>query len=53
MAVVEVDCESTKTLYLKKPFIERPDFASTAVIYDVGRLVWESEIVHQKGDSYV
>jgi len=47
LAIVEVDGESTKTTYLKKPFVERPDFASTAIIYDISRLLGESEILLQ------
>ena len=36
---VEVDGVQTKTVYLKKPFRERPDFAATSVNYDISDLI--------------
>ncbi|MCL1791863.1 MAG: SNF2-related protein [Peptococcaceae bacterium] len=48
LAIVEVDGERTKAVYLKKPFYERPDFAATSVNYDIVKLVGESEIVLQR-----
>ena len=49
LAVVEVDSSATKTVYLKKPFRERPDFAATSVNYDIVELVGGSEIILQRG----
>jgi hypothetical protein len=60
LAVVEVDLPAgqangadTKTVYLKKPFRERPDFAATSVNYDIAELVNGAETVYQskKGDD--
>ena len=34
LAIVEVDGSNTKTMYLKKPFSEQPDFAATSVNYN-------------------
>lgn len=45
LAIVEVDGENTKTVYLKKPFRERPDFAATSVNYSIAELMNGSEIV--------
>jgi superfamily II DNA/RNA helicase len=39
LAIVEVDGAATKTVYLKKPFRERPDFAATCVTYDIEELI--------------
>ncbi len=39
LAIVEVDGTNTHTVYLKSPFLERPDFAATSVNYDIGDLV--------------
>ena len=50
LAIVEVDGTSTKTVYLKKPFRERPDFAATSVNYDIVELVGSSEILLQRGN---
>ncbi|MDR3205248.1 MAG: DUF3883 domain-containing protein [Deltaproteobacteria bacterium] len=43
LAIVEVDGESTKTVYLKKPFLERPDFAASSVNYSLGELVAQAQ----------
>ncbi|MCK9286310.1 MAG: SNF2-related protein [Sphaerochaetaceae bacterium] len=50
LAIVEVDGGDTKTVYLKKPFRERPDFAATSVNYDIVELVGGSEILLQRGN---
>lgn len=49
LAIVEVDGSTTKTIYLRKPFRERPDFASTSVNYDIMSLVSGSEIMLERG----
>ena len=45
LAIVEVDGNDTRTVYLKKPFRERPDFAATSVNYNIDELVGASEII--------
>jgi len=50
LAIVEVDGDRAKTVYLKKPFRERPDFAATSVNYDIVELVGGSEILLQRGN---
>lgn len=49
LAIVEVDGNATRTVYLKKPFRERPDFAATSVNYDIKRLVDDSQILLERG----
>ncbi|ACL18702.1 helicase domain protein [Desulfitobacterium hafniense DCB-2] len=49
LAIVEVDGANTKTVYLKKPFHERPDFAATSVNYSIAKLVNGAEITLQRG----
>jgi hypothetical protein len=49
LAIVEVDAQNTHTVYLKKPFRERPDFAATSVTYNIMELVNGSEIILQRG----
>lgn len=39
LAIVEVAGSHTKTVYLKKPFRERPDFAATSVNYNITELI--------------
>jgi hypothetical protein len=47
LAIVEVDGNATKTVYLKKPFRERPDFAATSVNYAIRELIGQTEkILH-------
>ncbi len=50
LAIVEVDESATKTVYLKKPFSERPDFAATSVNYNIVDLIDSSEIILQRGN---
>jgi hypothetical protein len=45
LAIVEVDGATAKTVYLKKPFHERPDFAATSVNYNIEGLMSGAEIV--------
>ena len=49
LAIVEVDGGGAKTVYLKKPFRERPDFAATSVNYDIAELTGGAEIVYKRG----
>lgn len=49
LAIVEVDGRNTKTVYLKKPFRERPDFAATSINYNIAELMNSSEIILQRG----
>jgi len=49
LAIVEVDKEQTKTVYLKKPFLERPDFAATSINYNIVELVNRSETILERG----
>ncbi|MDR2712539.1 MAG: DUF3883 domain-containing protein [Clostridiales bacterium] len=49
LAIVEVDGINTKTIYLKKPFRERPDFAATSVNYDIAELIGTAEIMNTRG----
>lgn len=49
LAIVEVDGQNTRTIYLKKPFRERPDFAATSVTYNINELIDGSEIILERG----
>ncbi|GHS93855.1 RNA helicase [Synergistales bacterium] len=48
LAVVEVDGTNTHTVYLKKPFHERPDFAATSVNYNIGELTHNAEVLYHQ-----
>ncbi len=48
LAIVEVDGQKTRTVYLKRPFKNAPDFTATSVNYDIMDLIHNSEIVYQK-----
>lgn len=51
LAIVEVDGSATHTIYLKKPFRERPDFAATSVNYDIMELTSGAEVVYESRDN--
>lgn len=48
LAVVEVDGTQTRTMYLKKPFQNAPDFYATSVNYPISELLNQSEIAYQE-----
>jgi hypothetical protein len=48
LAIVEADGVKARTVCLKKPFRERPDFAATSVNYDMIDLVNCSENVLER-----
>ena len=48
LAIVEVDTQNTRTVYLKKPFKNAPDFTATSVNYDIMDLIHNAEIVYQE-----
>jgi hypothetical protein len=49
LAIVEVDGEHTRTVYLKKPFHTHPDFAATSVTYGITELTKSAEIILERG----
>lgn len=48
LAIVEVDGDQTRAVYLKTPFRNAPDFTATSVNYDIVDLVRNAEIVYQE-----
>lgn len=48
LAIVEVDGQNTRTVYLKRPFRNAPDFTATSVNFDIADLMRNAEIVFQK-----
>ena len=48
LAIVEVDGRSTRTIYLKRPFTNAPDFTTTAVIFKIQDLIAASEIIYRE-----
>lgn len=48
LAIVEVDGEQTKTVYLKRPFKNAPDFTATSVNFDISELIENAEIEYQE-----
>jgi len=48
LAVVEVDGEKTRTIYLRRPFSQAPDFGATSVNYDIADLIKQAEILPTK-----
>lgn len=48
LAIVEVDGDKTRTVYLKKPFKNAPDFTATSVNFDIVDLINNAEIEYQE-----
>ncbi len=48
LAIVEVDGPNTRTIYLKEPFRNAPDFTATSVNYNIADLVNSANIVYQE-----
>ena len=48
LAIVEVDGQNTRTVCMKKPFKNAPDFTATSVNYDIMDLIRSAEIVYQE-----
>ena len=48
LAIVEVDGQLTRTVYLRKPFSNAPDFTANSVNFNIVELVNNAEIVFQK-----
>lgn len=48
LAIVEVDGRITRTIYLKNPFRNAPDFTATSVNYDIADLIKNSEIIYKE-----
>lgn len=48
LAIVEVDGQNTRTVYLKKPFRNAPDFTATSINYDIMDLIRSAEIIYQE-----
>lgn len=48
LALVEVDGDSTRTVYLQNPFHNTPDFATNSINYDISDLIQSSNIIYQE-----
>lgn len=46
LALVEVDGNNTRTIYLKRPFTAAPDFSASSVNYNIDRLLSNSECIY-------
>lgn len=48
LAIVEVDGDKTKTVYLKRPFKNPVDFSVTSVNFDIEDLIRDAEIIYEE-----
>ena len=49
LALVEVDGYApARTVYLKRPFRNAPDFTATSVNFDIAELIRQSEVVYER-----
>ena len=48
LALVEVDGDKTRATYLKRPFVNVPDFAANAVIFDIADLMRNAQVIYQE-----
>nr|WP_277347627.1 DUF3883 domain-containing protein [Desulfovibrio piger] len=47
LALVEVDGPRTRTTYLKRPFVNSPDFSSEGSIFNLSALMSNAEIIYE------
>lgn len=47
LAIVEVEGDKTKTVYLKRPFVQAPDASAASINYNIDDLLRYAEIVYQ------
>ena len=47
LAIVEVEGERTHTMYLKRPFVNTPDYTATSVNFDIKDLCEKAECVYE------
>ena len=47
LALVEVDGQRTRTTYLKRPFMNSPDFSSEGSIFNLSALIEGAEIIYE------
>ena len=48
LAIVEVDGDRTHTIYLQKPFENKPDWASNCVTFDINNLIQRSKVLLER-----
>ena len=48
LAIVEVDGDKTRTVYLRCPFSAKPDFAATGITYNINELIGSSEVLLER-----
>ena len=48
LAIVEINGDSKRVIYLARPFTNAPDFAAASVNYNIADLLRHSEILHDK-----
>lgn len=52
LAIVEVDGNTTHTTYIKKPFVNPPDYSTTSTNYDIAKLKEMGEVVYEKEETW-
>lgn len=52
LAIVEVDGETTRTTYLKRPFTSPPDYAAASTNYDIARLKQAGEVILEREQTW-
>lgn len=52
LAIVEVDGDTTHTTYIKRPFINPPDYSAASLNYDISRLRESGEVVLEKEETW-
>lgn len=52
LAIVEVDGQKTKTLYIQKPFDAKPDFSATSVNFEIAKLIQAGTVLLEKEETW-
>lgn len=52
LAVVEVDGSTTRATYIKRPFVNPPDYSAASLNYDISRLKEAGRVVLEKEETW-
>ena len=48
LALVEVDGTHTKTMYMQRPFRDKPEWTATSVNYNIQDLIKNAQVIYQE-----
>lgn len=52
LAIVMVDGNTTRTTYIRRPFVNPPDYSVTSTVYDIAKLKRTGEVILEKEETW-